>query len=140
MRTGARRCIRFIDMHDLGDMLVRSGFADPVMEMEYLTLTYARVDGSVPRSPGERGNVGTSGQRSGCALRAGASVWRSATSVAARGPSCRRPSRSCTGMPGSPSGTARTAEGRAVIRFDRAGAIIRQTTTQVRSSTALSAR
>ncbi|OGA46351.1 MAG: malonyl-[acyl-carrier protein] O-methyltransferase BioC [Betaproteobacteria bacterium RIFCSPLOWO2_12_FULL_62_13] len=31
---------RFIDMHDLGDMLVASGFADPVMDMEYLTLTY----------------------------------------------------------------------------------------------------
>jgi malonyl-CoA O-methyltransferase len=31
---------RFIDMHDLGDMLVQAGFADPVMEMEPLTLTY----------------------------------------------------------------------------------------------------
>ncbi len=32
---------RFIDMHDLGDMLVASGYTDPVMDMEYLTLTYA---------------------------------------------------------------------------------------------------
>jgi malonyl-CoA O-methyltransferase len=32
---------RFIDMHDLGDMLVGAGFADPVMDMERLTLTYA---------------------------------------------------------------------------------------------------
>ena len=32
---------RFVDMHDLGDMLVQAGFADPVMEMEPLTLTYA---------------------------------------------------------------------------------------------------
>jgi malonyl-CoA O-methyltransferase len=31
---------RFIDMHDLGDMLVNAGFADPVMDMEYVTLTY----------------------------------------------------------------------------------------------------
>lgn len=31
---------RFTDMHDLGDMLVASGFADPVMDMETLTLTY----------------------------------------------------------------------------------------------------
>ncbi len=30
----------FIDMHDLGDMLVESGFTAPVMEMETLTLTY----------------------------------------------------------------------------------------------------
>jgi malonyl-CoA O-methyltransferase len=29
-----------VDMHDMGDVLVRSGFADPVMDMEYLTLTY----------------------------------------------------------------------------------------------------
>ena len=32
---------RFVDMHDLGDMLVQSGFADPVMGMEQMTLTYA---------------------------------------------------------------------------------------------------
>ena len=32
---------RFADMHDIGDMLVAAGFADPVMEMEKLTLTYA---------------------------------------------------------------------------------------------------
>ena len=32
---------RFIDMHDLGDMLVHAGFGDPVMDMETLTLTYA---------------------------------------------------------------------------------------------------
>ncbi len=31
----------FIDMHDLGDELVRAGFADPVMDMETLTLTWA---------------------------------------------------------------------------------------------------
>jgi len=31
---------RFLDMHDLGDMLVHAGFADPVMDMETITLTY----------------------------------------------------------------------------------------------------
>ena len=31
---------RFTDMHDIGDMLVAAGFADPVMDMEQLTLTY----------------------------------------------------------------------------------------------------
>jgi len=35
----------FIDMHDLGDMLINAGFADPVMDMEQLTLTYASVTG-----------------------------------------------------------------------------------------------
>ncbi len=33
----------FIDMHDLGDALVRARFADPVMDVEPLTLTYADV-------------------------------------------------------------------------------------------------
>lgn len=31
---------RFLDMHDLGDMLVAAGFGDPVMDMEMITLTY----------------------------------------------------------------------------------------------------
>jgi malonyl-CoA O-methyltransferase len=34
---------RFIDMHDLGDALVRGGFAEPVMDVERYTLTYADV-------------------------------------------------------------------------------------------------
>lgn len=31
----------FIDMHDLGDAMVHAGFADPVMDMERITLTWA---------------------------------------------------------------------------------------------------
>lgn len=34
---------RFVDMHDIGDMLVGAGFMDPVMDMEYITLTYETV-------------------------------------------------------------------------------------------------
>jgi malonyl-CoA O-methyltransferase len=34
----------FFDLHDLGDMLLAAGFADPVMDMEILTLTYADLD------------------------------------------------------------------------------------------------
>jgi malonyl-CoA O-methyltransferase len=33
----------FIDMHLVGDMLVETGFAEPVMDMEYITLTYKEV-------------------------------------------------------------------------------------------------
>jgi malonyl-CoA O-methyltransferase len=36
---------RFTDMHDIGDMLIHSGFAEPVMDMEYLTMTYDDVRG-----------------------------------------------------------------------------------------------
>ena len=35
----------FIDMHDLGDMLMHAGFADPVMDMESFILTYEDVLG-----------------------------------------------------------------------------------------------
>jgi len=42
--AGGCRVHRFVDMHDLGDLLAHSGFAGPVMDMEYLTLTYAGVD------------------------------------------------------------------------------------------------
>lgn len=31
---------RFIDMHDVGDAMARAKLADPVMDMEYFTLTY----------------------------------------------------------------------------------------------------
>lgn len=31
---------RFVDMHDIGDTLVHAGFSTPVMDMEYITLTY----------------------------------------------------------------------------------------------------
>ena len=40
---GYNHLSRFADMHDIGDMLVAAGFADPVMEMERITLTYSDV-------------------------------------------------------------------------------------------------
>ena len=39
------RVHRFIDMHDLGDALVTTGFGDPVMDMHTITLTYEDFDG-----------------------------------------------------------------------------------------------
>ena len=61
---------RFIDMHDLGDMLVHGGFADPVMDMEYITLTYPNVRALMRdlQSIGAR-NV-TAGRRPGMTARA----------------------------------------------------------------------
>ncbi|MEA3112120.1 MAG: malonyl-CoA O-methyltransferase, partial [Caballeronia sp.] len=38
--TPQRHTIEFVDMHDLGDMLVESGFEIPVMDQEVLTITY----------------------------------------------------------------------------------------------------
>ncbi|MEE9342150.1 MAG: malonyl-ACP O-methyltransferase BioC [Gammaproteobacteria bacterium] len=34
----------FLDMHDIGDALLRQGFAEPVMDVERLTMTYESVN------------------------------------------------------------------------------------------------
>lgn len=60
----------FVDMHDLGDMLVHAGFATPVMDMETITVTYDSVDklmadvrawGGNPLSNRRAGLIGRSG-------------------------------------------------------------------------------
>lgn len=60
----------FVDMHDLGDMLVDAGFSTPVMDMENLTVTYASVEklmadvralGGNPLSTRRRGLLGKGG-------------------------------------------------------------------------------
>ena len=33
----------FVDMHDIGDILVHAGFSDPVMDQEIVTLTYSEL-------------------------------------------------------------------------------------------------
>lgn len=45
--AGADHVHPFIDMHDIGDALVKAGFADPVMDMDTLTLTYGEFDGLI---------------------------------------------------------------------------------------------
>jgi malonyl-CoA O-methyltransferase len=40
---GATHVSRFIDMHDVGDALLRAGLADPVMDVDRMSLTYDRV-------------------------------------------------------------------------------------------------
>lgn len=37
----------FVDMHDLGDMMMQAGFADPVMDQETLTLRYASAEAAL---------------------------------------------------------------------------------------------
>lgn len=67
----------FVDMHDFGDMMVASGFATPVMDVEVLTLTYstareliadARALGGNPRT--DRWPALASGPQARCLLAA----------------------------------------------------------------------
>ena len=61
---------RFLDMHDLGDMLVHAGFADPVMDMEYITLTYDDVRALMRDLKAIGAHTVTVGRRTGMTARA----------------------------------------------------------------------
>ena len=47
----------FVDMHDLGDMLVAAGFADPVMDQEIITLNWASPEALLAELRQLGGNV-----------------------------------------------------------------------------------
>jgi malonyl-CoA O-methyltransferase len=108
---------RFADMHDLGDMLVGCGFADPVMDMEVVTLTYDDFDAMLAelRAAG-----------SACAMKArrhgltGRQAWATARTAYE---SMRRDGR----LPATfeiiyghawKAAPKQTPDGRAIIRFD----------------------
>ena len=63
----APHTLPFVDMHDFGDMLVNAGFSTPVMDMEYISVTYetpqrllqdARAWGGNPLESRRRGLLG----------------------------------------------------------------------------------
>ncbi|MBA4142059.1 MAG: malonyl-ACP O-methyltransferase BioC [Nitrosospira sp.] len=68
---------RFTDMHDIGDVLVHSGFATPVMDMEYITLTYDDVIGVMRDLKAIGAHNVTQGRRRGLTGKAG---WQRAAS------------------------------------------------------------
>lgn len=63
---------RFVDLHDIGDMLVHAGFASPVMEMEMLTLTYADLRALMRDLKGIGAHNAAAGRRRGLL---GKSAW-----------------------------------------------------------------
>lgn len=108
---------RFTDMHDLGDMLVECGFADPVMDMEMITLTYASLDdlfaelraaGSMCAMKARR--HGLTGRARLMAVRQAYETWRTAERLPA----------SFEVIYGHAWKVApkRLADGRSIIRFD----------------------
>lgn len=56
---------RFIDMHDVGDTLMQAGFANPVMEMERITLTYDDLRGVLADIKGIGAQTVLEGRRGG---------------------------------------------------------------------------
>ena len=53
---------QFTDMHDVGDALMRTGFADPVMEAELITVNYKAVDTLM----NDLRNIGANATANGC--------------------------------------------------------------------------
>jgi len=72
--TGEARVSHFIDMHDIGDMLVKAGFADPVIDMEMFTLTY----GSVREVMRDLQAIGASNANAGRSRALSGKAWLSA--------------------------------------------------------------
>ena len=63
---------RFVDLHDIGDMLTHAGFASPVMEMDMLTLTYADLKSLMRHHTGSGANSAAAARRRGLF---GKSAW-----------------------------------------------------------------
>ena len=64
----------FVDMHDLGDMLVAAGFAEPVMDQETLTLSWPNAEALLPSCASSAATP----HRTGSGLRtpgAGVAAW-----------------------------------------------------------------
>lgn len=108
---------RFADMHDIGDMLVNAGFADPVMEMERITLTYDDVRAVMQDLKSIGAHNATAGRAPGMM---GKAAWRRVTENYEK---LRRDGKLPAtfeiiyGHAWKPSPKA-TADGRAIIRTD----------------------
>jgi malonyl-CoA O-methyltransferase len=109
---------RFIDMHDLGDMLVACGFADPVMDMEMVTLTYDSFDAMLAELRAAGATCAMRARRHGLA---GRQTWENARAgyealrVAGKLPATFEVvyGHAWKAQP------KKTVDGRSVIRFDR---------------------
>lgn len=109
---------RFTDMHDLGDMLVHAGFADPVMDMEVLTLTYESFDALLAELRGAGSHCAMHARRHGLT---GRSSWRAAREAYERQAVDGRLQVTVEVVYGHAwkAVPKKTADGRAVIQFSK---------------------
>jgi malonyl-CoA O-methyltransferase len=118
--AGAARVHAFADMHDIGDMLVAAGFAAPVMDAERITLSYAGATALLA-------DLRASGQTCALAARPRGLAGKGFLSALTGGLEAQR-------LEGRLEATfevvyghawkaapARAADGRAIVRFERAG-------------------
>ena len=63
--NGHTHVSRFIDMHDIGDALIRAGFSTPVLDVEHYTLTYDDVKSVMTDLKGIGAHNATAGRARG---------------------------------------------------------------------------
>jgi malonyl-CoA O-methyltransferase len=107
----------FIDMHDLGDMLSTCGYAEPVLDMEVITLTYADVDMLLAdlRATGQVNAL--AGRRRGLTGKRVFSAMRAAYAKLRRDGSLPASFEIVYGHAWKPSPRA-TEDGRTIVRFE----------------------
>jgi malonyl-CoA O-methyltransferase len=112
---------RFTDMHDIGDMLLEAGFVTPVVDMETITLTYPSLPELMRDLKAIGAHNATAGRRPGLMGR------QAFARVVAAYERFRRDGR----LPATyevvyghawRGAARRTADGHAIVRFERAGA------------------
>ena len=104
---------RFTDMHDLGDMLIECGFAEPVMDMEVLTLTYASFDDLVSELHAAGDRCAMHGRRKSLVGRDGWEKVRAAYAALSHDGRVPATFEVIYGH------AWKVADGRAIVRFDR---------------------
>jgi malonyl-CoA O-methyltransferase len=111
---------RFIDMHDLGDMLVGCGFADPVMDMEVITLTYEDLDAMFAELRAAGSSCAMTSRRHGLTGRVAISKARTAYEAMRHEGKLPATFEIIYGHAWKVA-PKKTPDGRAIIRFDRPG-------------------
>jgi malonyl-CoA O-methyltransferase len=114
---------RFTDMHDIGDMLVQARLADPVMDMEQITLTYKTVRDLMRDLKAIGAHNVTAGRRRGLGGRAALAAVEQRYETLRRDGVLPATYEVVYGHAWAPAGGPdRTAEGHAVVQFHRGGA------------------
>jgi malonyl-CoA O-methyltransferase len=110
---------RFIDLHDYGDMLVQARFADPVMDMEYLTLTYPDVPALLRELKAAGAGNADPGRRPGLSAKTVVSRLQAAYGAYARDHRVPATFEVIYGHAWRPESPRTAADGRAVVAFHR---------------------
>ena len=114
---GRAHAHRFVDMHDYGDMLVECGFADPVMDVEGVTLTYPTLDDLLRDL---RHGGGACALSSRCRGLTGHAAWRAVRGAYAKLVRDGRFPATVEVIYGHAwkAPATKTADGRGIVRFD----------------------